>query len=591
MQAMRSSPKRESGKTFGVTDLPLGVADRDSLGIDAYYKGLATFVKGCATPITIAIQGDWGSGKTSAMQLVLGELNSDDRIATLEFNTWQYSQFDLGEQLPLILLGSIARGLVGNDAGMKHAKVLTFTIGKILARAGGKFVGSFVGVDGAEVVDAAFQELAKEKTLIDVITELRESFEDSVDEYLDRRGKERLVIFVDDLDRLEPRRAVEVMECLKLFLECPKCVFILAIDFDVVVSGVTEKYRGTGESMTLAKARSFFDKIIQVPFRMPVHEFQVGDLILSTLRSFGISADDPADNYVEAVRYSVGSNPRTLKRLLNTFNLLTIIKRETGVEPVRHYILFILLCAQAGYPTFHEAIASSPEELFEWNSEGGAELPESWGDPSVELDALRTFASMVCEAAGDVETLKQALNLSSITATVLNDRKGPRKGATTPDERRLLLEAKLGEEMASIGVQLDATVTGTLGERVSIWSQGANPLEWTIQRRLPDGSKPSGQSRLGLIVFRKTKGVTVYLGLKEYGESISAECGRFAQERLRDLGVASDVSKAFFEWSGGNGKRIPAVRGIQTEEDIRAVVDVLHFAWEQQIKHLDGIDL
>lgn len=46
-----------------------------------------------------------------------------------------------------------------------------------------------------------------------------------------REHKDRVVIFVDDLDRLVPSKAVELLEVLKLFLDCKQCVFVLAIDY------------------------------------------------------------------------------------------------------------------------------------------------------------------------------------------------------------------------------------------------------------------------------------------------------------------------------------------------------------------------
>lgn len=42
--------------------------DKDSLGIENYIKGLSNFIGRCATPLTIAIQGEWGTGKTSIMK-------------------------------------------------------------------------------------------------------------------------------------------------------------------------------------------------------------------------------------------------------------------------------------------------------------------------------------------------------------------------------------------------------------------------------------------------------------------------------------------------------------------------------------------
>src|SRR5690606_8801444 len=90
---------------LGLTD---GPADQDHLGIESYYAGLAGFIAGCPTPMTVALQGDWGTGKTSAMKMVQRRLEQDAPHAKIvEFNTWQYSQFDLGEQLVFTLLQAI----------------------------------------------------------------------------------------------------------------------------------------------------------------------------------------------------------------------------------------------------------------------------------------------------------------------------------------------------------------------------------------------------------------------------------------------------------------------------------------------------
>ncbi|MCK7529061.1 MAG: KAP family NTPase [Ignavibacteriales bacterium] len=76
----------------------------------------------CQTPFTIAMQGDSGSGKTSMMNLIKAKIDRDytDRVHTIWFNTWQYSQFDMGHQLPVSLLNRFA-----NEMAINHAPNLT----------------------------------------------------------------------------------------------------------------------------------------------------------------------------------------------------------------------------------------------------------------------------------------------------------------------------------------------------------------------------------------------------------------------------------------------------------------------------------
>ena len=54
----------------GFTDKPIESLGFDIFKIEQYITGLCSFITDCNTPMTIAIQGDWGSGKTSMMQMI-----------------------------------------------------------------------------------------------------------------------------------------------------------------------------------------------------------------------------------------------------------------------------------------------------------------------------------------------------------------------------------------------------------------------------------------------------------------------------------------------------------------------------------------
>lgn len=47
----------------GFTDKPTSTLSDDAFGVQQYISGLNEFILECYTPMTIAIQGDWGSGK------------------------------------------------------------------------------------------------------------------------------------------------------------------------------------------------------------------------------------------------------------------------------------------------------------------------------------------------------------------------------------------------------------------------------------------------------------------------------------------------------------------------------------------------
>lgn len=353
--------------------------NQDALHIDSYIKVLGEFLASCDTPMTVAIQGDWGSGKTSLMGMVKADLENE-RCKVITFNTWQYSQFQMGDDLVLALMEHLIEsigqgdesdayevrarraglrsalrsivGAVGNTALDEFGKVVPF--GTVAVKAGREMVRSGIDAYGDEK-NAAFQApVYRGRTAS--IEGLRASLEDYVKAALAEDGRyERFVIMIDDLDRLPPGRAVEVMEALKIFLDVQRCVYVLAIDFDVVKEGVRHKF---GDQFDERKAVAFFDKIIQVPFHMPLAAYKVDGFLLESL-SLGRDVELEAGNqYVELAKSSVGTNPRSLKRLANTFHLLRGLDLAGGQSdgsgvsvPPLH--LFASLCMQSAMPLYY----------------------------------------------------------------------------------------------------------------------------------------------------------------------------------------------------------------------------------------------
>ena len=97
------------------------------------------------------------------------------------------------------------------------------------------------------------------KDVASAISDLKTEFEKCIKLSLEKQKYERIVFFIDDLDRLEPRKAVELLEVMKLFFDVENCIFVLAIDYDVVVKGVADKYGRffKDEKENLEKGKSF----------------------------------------------------------------------------------------------------------------------------------------------------------------------------------------------------------------------------------------------------------------------------------------------------------------------------------------------
>ncbi len=380
----------------GINDNP---SSKDLFGITNYTNGLSTFIATCNCPMTIAIQGDWGTGKTSMMQRIKGNSIIASNCVTVDLNTWEYSQFDLGNNLPIVFYTALIEKMGGSKASsditdnVRNAikGIMLFGLSFAEKTAAGSIMSLIAGATkaGAENIDVS----KGNKTLVEATEELKSNFEKVLKARLNsEKDKDRMIIFIDDLDRIEPKRAVELMEILKVLLEVDHCVFILAIDYDVVVRGIKAKY---GSDMDERKARSFFDKIIQVPFSLPVGSYNIEQYVSSLLKGMQnnqhesgllkIKNDDnnskdkevtARDEVIDLIRYSVGCNPRAIKRLINSFSLLSLIKEENNkitqatTTNDEEIILFASLCLQLAYDRVYDYLLSvrnskeSVESLF-----------------------------------------------------------------------------------------------------------------------------------------------------------------------------------------------------------------------------------
>ena len=337
-------------ENIGLTDSP---ATKDQFGIDTYIDGLSDFIVNCETPMTISIQGSWGSGKTSMMTMVQDKIK--DKVIPVFFNTWQFSQFDMGNQLSISMINFfITKIATYNKKGVDKKEVLkkfaTRSLGMLC-----NFARNYFGV--GDVFPAKEDEKDKEHPdFAAIIDGLHADLEYAISEACTENKKDRVVVFIDDLDRLVPSKAMELLEVLKIFFDCKNCVFVLAIDYDVVIRGAAEKYGfnlhdHTPEGLKEAeKGKAFFDKIIQVPFKIPVVEYDINAYLKEGLNKINIKPTDEEMPYYQLLcAKSLGTNPRGLKRLLNAFLLLTkvrVIPDTKMAKSKQLLILFGLLCMQ-----------------------------------------------------------------------------------------------------------------------------------------------------------------------------------------------------------------------------------------------------
>lgn len=369
----------------GYTDRPILTLNEDLLGVKKYIDGLIDYITICTTPMTIAIQGDWGTGKTSIMNMIKDGIK--DKCLYSWFNTWEYSQFNMSDELVISLLKSMVDSLnikEENNNLNKSLKILANSLKSGTLMAIEMAAGDRVADTAEKVIDGFTNK--DQADYFNSIKVLKEQFQNHINNALEMSGKDRVVMFVDDLDRLNPEKAIELLEVLKNFLDCNNCVFILAIDYKVVYKGVKLKYNNVLDEN---KGKAFFEKIIQLPFKVPVVEYNLYNYIKHSLQEIGYSDDINVNLCVDLISNSIGKNPRAIKRLLNSALLLKKIQGDKLFIKENELILFGILCLQLSYEevynffvtnlgdfnTFDE-LKKLTEENFYMESDEGKSLAE-----------------------------------------------------------------------------------------------------------------------------------------------------------------------------------------------------------------------
>ena len=352
----------------------------DHLKISPYKNALVEFIKTTRTPITIGIQGDWGSGKTSLLNQIWNDLdpvnkddNEDNNIYQIWVNSWEHSLLCTPEESLIKIINEIIKELLRADQSKSTSEKISKGVSNLMKgafRLTGQAVGGSVGTN---LVDELLGQNENS------IKELRESLQLLVSEIksLPSNPYNRVVVYVDDLDRIKPEDAVSILELLKNIFNLKDCIFILAIDYKVVVKGLEKKF-GPRTDANEWEFRAFFDKIIQLPFSMPLSNYDIGNYVSSLLREIDYydgdfdsrdHAEETNQKIAAFVENTIGGNPRSIKRLINSLSLIKFlgsnneVGNSNGLSDDEALVLFAIVCLEVAYSEFYQLLIDEPDFL------------------------------------------------------------------------------------------------------------------------------------------------------------------------------------------------------------------------------------
>ena len=274
--------------------------DRDFLNFRTVSDTAAEMIiQAKGQPLSLGISGSWGVGKSSMIKLIQDSLRNHTEGKTvlfIDFNAWLYQGYDDARAALIdVMAQALAKQAESKKGATDKAKELLTRVDWFrLVKLGAGGVALAHGIppfwlapEAAALLDAAKGLTAEgvksaaekgEKALTEVkgvlkekpkphsppreIHELREHFQKVIDEL-----GVRVVVFVDDLDRCLPATSIATLEAIRLFLFLKDTAFVIAADEKMIRHAVRAHFGDVRIDDDLVT--SYFDKLIQVPLRVP----------------------------------------------------------------------------------------------------------------------------------------------------------------------------------------------------------------------------------------------------------------------------------------------------------------------------------
>jgi len=382
-----------------IHDLPIA-REKDGdpqFSFDAYANTFARLIadRKTRTPIVIGVSGKWGSGKTTLLKTIQAKLDetshrleearysflgSDSegdfrRCRTVWFNAWKYSDEDeLLVALVRVIVQEMSRdGIVEqflakiNDPAYPRRDVAN----TVLSWFGIKTPLGDLKLNTGTPVETPF---AKKTAMLDLFSDTfdrllavwvhqsRNIAEMDIPNLIKQKidpDKGVMVVFIDDLDRCLPEKAIQVLEAIKLFLDREGVAFVLAADEDAIRAAIEAHHERS--KIKDQRADDYLEKIFQVRFRLP----PLSDTQAKNYLADALDIVDPSiKENVKLIVAGAETNPRQIKTFVNYLETgWAVLKNSNQAENVEKTdFLYWLALTRVGM-SFCDKLRELPKDV------------------------------------------------------------------------------------------------------------------------------------------------------------------------------------------------------------------------------------
>lgn len=295
-----------------VPDDPIHSFKADELGLDAYIMSLGSLIlhapkNGKAQ--CIGLYGHWGDGKTSARYLLEERLRTaldyDCVPIFVDVNVLSFASY---QEFAYDFFRTIAEGVARGDEDLRSA-FLSLADNLRVRSVSRLFATDNIWINILKFVSGLSKDLPQIKGRLKVIL---------------RRLRRRVIVVVDDLDRMQPKDVCAILRLLKGNGDLPNITYLILADETYLAASIADLMPPAMPKNPLTVGREYLEKI--VPFECPLPELTNGSklenyfrrLLTSIVKRYCIIDYDVNRDEFECV-FPYFRNIRALKRLLNAY--------------------------------------------------------------------------------------------------------------------------------------------------------------------------------------------------------------------------------------------------------------------------------
>ncbi|MBI2768962.1 MAG: AAA family ATPase [Burkholderiales bacterium] len=339
------------------SDEPITSKTQDRFGRAPFAARIAQTIAHRADPssIVIGLFGPWGDGKTSVLKMMEEALDQHEHVITIRFNPWHFPSEDA---LLRGFFSTLSQALGEEPALKEKVAALLETYGGVLSLISVSLPG--VDLNPGEAAKNMGESLSRVS-----LDQLKEK----IDALLGHSGK-RLVILIDDIDRLDRDETHAIFKLVKLSASFRRTCYVLAFDDSVVAAALGERYGAGGDEA----GRAFLEKIIQVPLHLPpVDRISLRQLafegVEQALGQAGITLEKQQvdifmRHFVDGLEPKL-ETPRVAKLYANSLMFaLPLVKGEVNIAE-----FMLVEGLRVLYPKLYAAIRDNPDLFLKGEGE------------------------------------------------------------------------------------------------------------------------------------------------------------------------------------------------------------------------------